>query len=131
MKANCKRLKAALASEVRNFGSSSVASELVEFLFFDNFFPDLAKFQDLDIFSLFDFPNLDNFPDFLAYSTTFPLTPNPSTSPLPSFFLKAGLLLLFLLEADLLPSFLLKASLSGDLVVFSITVSEAAILLKP
>ena len=125
MKANRKQLKAVLASGVRNFGPSSVASKLVEFPLFDNFFPDLAKFRDLDVFSLFDFP------DFLAYFTPFLPTLNPSTSPSPSFLPKAGWLLSFLLEADLLPLFLLGAGLSGDPVVFSIEVSEAAILLKP
>ena len=112
-------------SGVRNFGPSSVASKLVEFPLFDNFFPDLAEFQDLDVFSLFDFP------DFLACSTPFPPTPNPSTSPSPSFLPEAGLLLSFLLEADLLPLVLLGAGSSGDPVVFSIEVSGAAILLKP
>ena len=120
MKASYKRLKAVLVLGVRNFGPASVALELVEFPLFDDFFPDLAKFRDLDIFSLFDFPDLDNFPDFLACFTPFLPTPNPSTLPSPLFFPEVGLLLLFLLEADLLPSFLLGAGLSGDLVVFSI-----------
>ena len=61
MKASRKRLKAVLALGVKNSGLSSVVLKLVEFSFFDNFFPDLAKFQDLDIFSLFDFLDLDNF----------------------------------------------------------------------
>ena len=61
VKANCKRLKVVLASGVRNFGLSSVASKLIEFPLFDNFFPDLAKFQDLDVFLPFNFPDLDNF----------------------------------------------------------------------
>ena len=103
VKANHKRLKAVLALGVRNFGPSSVASKLVEFPLFDNFFPDLAEFQDLDVFSPFDFLDLDNFQnldvfslfdfiDFLACSTPFPLTPNPSTSPLPLFLLEDSLL---------------------------------------
>ena len=125
------QLKVILASEVRNFDLASVASKLVEFPLFDDFFLDLAKFQDLDVFSLFDFPNLNNFPDFLVCSIPFLLIPNSSTSPLPLFFPETGLLLLFLLKADLLLLFLLKASLSSNPVVFSIEVSGAAILLKP
>ena len=137
VKANHKQLKAVLASGVKNFGPSSVALELIEFLLFDNFFPDLAEFQDLDVFSLFNFSDLDNFqdldvfPNFLVCSTPFPPTPNPSISPSPSFFPKAGLLSSFLLEANLLPSFLLGAGSSSDPVVFSIEVNGAAILLKP
>ena len=60
-KASCKRLKAVLALEVRNFGLASVAPKLVEFLLFDDFFSNLAKFQDLDVFSLFDFSDLNDF----------------------------------------------------------------------
>ena len=120
VKANRKRLKDVLASGARNFDPFSVALELVEFPLFDNFFPDLDNFRDLDVFS-----------DFLACSISFPPTPTPSTSPSPSFFPEAGLLLSFLLEADLLPSFLLGADSLGNPVVFSIEVSGAAILLKP
>ena len=103
---------------VRKLGPASVAPKLGEFPLFDEFFLDLADFQDLNVFWPFDFP------DFLACST--PSPPNPST--LPSFLPEAGLLSSFLLEADLLPSFLLGA---GSLVVFNIEVSGAAILLKP
>ena len=137
MKANHKQLKAVLVSGVRNFDLSFVVSKLIEFPLFDNFFSDLAKFRDLDIFSLFDFLDLDDFrgldifPDFLACFTPFLPTPNPSTSLSPLFFPEAGLLLSFLLKADLLPSFLLGAGSSADPVVFSIEVSRAAILLKP
>ena len=118
-------------SEVKNFGLAFVASKLVEFLLFDHFFPDLAEFQDLDIFLLFDFPDLDNFPDFLACSTLFLLIPNLLTLLLLLFFSKIDLLLSFQLESDLLLLFLLEAGLSGNPVVFSIKVSRAAILLKP
>ena len=130
MKANRKRLKTVLASEVKNISPSFIALELVEFPLFDDFFLDLAKFQDLDVFSLFDFSNLNNFFDFLVYSTPFLSIPNLLTLSSPLFFLEAGLLLLFLLEADLLPLFLLKAGLLVDLVVFSIEMSRVAILLK-
>ena len=118
MNASRKRLKADLASGVRKLGPASVAPKLGEFPLFDEFFPDLADFRDLDVFWPFDFP------DFLACSTP-PL--NPSTSPSPSFLPEAGLLLSFLLEGDLLPFFWLTA---GSLIVFNIEVSGAAILLK-
>ena len=131
VKASHKRLKAVLALEVKNFGLFSVVLKLVKFPLFDNFFPNLAKFQTLDVFSLFDFPDLDDFSEFLACSTPFSPIPNQLALPLPLFFLEAGLLLLFLLKADLLPLFLLGASLLGDLIVFGIEMSEAIILLKP
>ena len=130
IKASRKWLKVILALGVRNFDRSSVALKLVEFPLFDNFFLNLAKFWDLDIFLLSDFPNLDYFLDFLICSTSFSLTLNLLTSLLSSFFLEAGLLLLFLLKANLLLLLLLKASLSDDPVVFSIKISKAAILLK-
>ena len=137
VKTSRKRLKVVLASGVKNFGLTFIVPKLVEFPLLDNFFPNLAKFWNLDVFSLFDFPDLDNFqdldvfPDFLVCFILFPPIPNSSTSLSPLFSPEAGLLLLFLLEADLLPSFLLEAGLSGDPVVFSIEVSGAAILLKP
>ena len=117
MKASRKWLKAALASGVRKFGPAFLASKLDKFLLFDGFL-DLANFLP------FEFPDLDNFPDFLASSPS----PNPSTSLSPSFIPEIGLLSSFLLETDLLPSFLLGA---GSLVIFNIEVSGAAILLKP
>ena len=130
MKANRKRLKIILALGVKNFGLFSIALKLVEFPVFDNFFLDLAKFQDLNVFSLFDFFNLNNFPNFLVCSTLFLPIPNLLTSPLLLFLPKAGMLSLFLLELNLLPLFLLVASLSYDPIVFSIEVSGAIILLK-
>ena len=126
IKTRRKWLKVVLALGVRNFGPSFVVSKLVEFPLFDDFFLDLANFPDLD-----NFQDLDVFPDFLAYSTPFLLIPNLSTLPFPSFFPKAILLLLFLLKANLLLLFLLGTSLLGDLVIFSIEISRAAILLKP
>ena len=131
VKASYKQLKAVLVLGVRNFGLVFVALKLVEFPLFDNFFSDLAGFQDLDVFLLFDFFDLDSFFDFLACFTPFPPTPNLLISPLPLFFLKTGLLLLFLLKADLPLLFLLKAGLLSDPVIFSIKVSGAVILLKP
>ena len=125
VKASCKWLKAILASGVRNFGLTSIASKLVEFLLFDNFFLELVEFQDLDLFSLFDFP------DFLACSIPFPPIPNPLTLLLPLIFPEVGLLSLFILEADLLLSFPLETGLSGNQVVFNFEVSRAAILLEP
>ena len=118
MKASYKWLKADLALGIKKLRPDFVAPKLGEFPLFDEFFPDLADFWDLDIFWSFDFP------DFLACSTP---QSNPSTSLLPSFIPKTGLLSLFLLEADLLLLFLLGA---GLLVVLNIEMSGAAILLK-
>ena len=120
VKANRKQLKAVLASGVKNFGPSFVASKLVEFPLFDNFFPDLAEFRDLDVFSLFDFPDLDNFRDldnFLVFDN------------FPHFSIDSSPLLT--------PSTLLAASTSSatstcdDIVIFSIDISGTVILLKP
>ena len=106
VKANYKRLKSDLASGVKKLGPVSVAPKLGEFLLFDEFFPDLADFQGLDVFWPFDFP------DFLAsLLPPPPPIPNPTTSPL--LFPTSG------------------PDTSGDQVVFSIEVSRAAILLKP
>ena len=99
---------------VGNFDPVSITSKLVEFSHFNDFFPDLAKFQDFDVFLLFDFPDLDNFLDFLACFIPFLSASNPSILLLPLFLLEAGLLLLFLLEADLLPLFMLGAGLSDN-----------------
>ena len=120
MKASYKRLKAVLASGVRNFGPSSVVSKLVEFPLFDNFFPDLAKFRDLDVFSLFNFPDLNNFQDL----DNFPVFNN-----FPHFSI--NLLLPSTPSTSLAVSISLATSTCDDTVVFSINVSGAAILLKP
>ena len=69
MKASRKQLKTVQTSGVRNFCPASIASKLVKFPLFNNFFLDLAKFRDLNVFS-----------DFLACSTP-PTTPNSLTSP--------------------------------------------------
>ena len=130
MKISRKQLKTVLILRVRNFDLAFVILNLVKFLFFDNFFPDLAKFKDLDIFSLFDFLNLDNFFD-LAYFILFLPISNLSTLLSPSFFSEASLLLSFLLKTDLLPSFLLRVDLLGNSIVFNIKVSGIVILLKP
>ena len=115
---------------MKNFDLSSVASEIVEFPLFDIFYFNLAKFRDLDVFLVFDFFDLNNFLNFLAYSTLFQLTSNLSSLQLLSFFPEIGLLLLFPLKANLLPLFLLQAGLSGNLVIFNIEVNRATILLK-
>ena len=117
-------------SGVKYFDIASKIPKLVEFPLFNNFFPNLAKFWDLNIFLLFNFLDLNKFPDFLACFIPFPLTSNLLISLLLLFFLEAGLLSLFLLKADLLPSFLWKAGLSNDLIVLSIEVNRAAISLK-
>ena len=118
--ANHKRLKVALALEVRKLDPLLLTSKLGEFPIFDKFFSDLADFWDWD--------NFFDFLDFLAYFT--PLSPNTSTLTLSSFLPEASFLLLFLLKVCLLPLFLLEAGLLGDLVVFNYKVSGAVILLK-
>ena len=112
MKANHKWLKDDLVSGLRKLGPDSVAPKLDGFPLFDEFFPDLADFWDLEK------PLPFGFPDFLAYSTLSP--PNLSTSLLPSFFSEVSLLLLFMLGVRLL----------GNPVVFKIEVSRVAIRLK-
>ena len=131
VKASHKWLKLVLVLGVKNFGPTSIASKLVEFPLINNFFPNLAKFRDLNIFLLFNFLKLNNFLDFLACCISFLLIPNLLILLSPLFFPEAGLLLLFLLKADLLPSFLLEAGLLDNLVIFSIEMSGAIILLKP
>ena len=54
MKANCKWLKAILMLEVKKLGPFFLMSKLGKFSLFDNFFPDLADFWDLDNFLVFD-----------------------------------------------------------------------------
>ena len=100
IKTNLKRLKATLVSEIKKLGLLSLILKLGEFLLFDNFIPDLAYFQDLDNFLPFEFPDLNNFFDFLGFLIGSSSLPNPTTTPLPSFFIEAGML--------------------GDLVVFNI-----------
>ena len=114
VKASCKRLKAVLASGFKNFGPSSVASKLVEFPLFDDFFPDLAEFRDLDVFSLFDFRDLDNFPVFDNFPH-FSIDLSPPSTP----------------STSLAVSTSSATSTCNDTVVFSFDVSGAAILLKP
>ena len=87
--------------------------------------------MDLANFSLFNFPNLNNFfnfSDFLMYFIS--LLPNLLTSPLPLFLSETGLLPLFLLETSLLLLILPKADLLNNLIVFNIEVNRATILLK-
>ena len=120
MKASRKRLKVVLALGVRNFVPSSITLKLVELSFFDNFFPDLAKFRDLDVFSLFDFPDLDNFRDldnFLVFDNFphFSIDSSPPSTPSTSSAASTSS----------------ATSTCDDMVVFSIDVSGAAILLKP
>ena len=52
-----KKLKIALALEVKKFGSFFLVLKLGKFSIFDNFFSDLANFWDLNNLSLFDFPD--------------------------------------------------------------------------
>ena len=109
VKASHNRLKAALALRVRKLGPTFLALKLGEFPLFDGFL-DLAKFLSFEFPNLNNFRSLDDFPDFLASSL--PLSPTlnlmTSSSPLPT----SG------------------PDTSGDLVVFNIEVSRAAILLE-
>ena len=50
MNTSHKRLKANLALGVKKLGPDSVTPKLGEFPLFDEFFPDLANFRDLDVF---------------------------------------------------------------------------------
>ena len=115
VKANYKWLKAVLAYRVRNFNLASILPKLGKLPLFDNFFLDLADFQDLDNFSLFKFPNLDkfwlfNFLNFLAIFLSRPIS-NLLTSLPPTFSHS-------------------KNNFSSNIVIFSIKVSGAVILLN-
>ena len=116
VKANHKQLKDVLASGVRSFGSAFVISKLDEFLLFDNFFPDLANFWDLDNFLPFEFFDLNkfwlfNFLDFLIIFSPLPIS-NLSILLSPIFSHS-------------------KINFPNSIIVFSIQMSGAAILLKP
>ena len=114
IKASHKWLKVVLKLGVRNLGLASITSKLDEFLLFDNFFLNLAKFWDLDVFLIFDIL------DFLACFILLLLISNLLTSLLLSFLPKTSQLLLFLS----------RTSLSDNLVIFNIKVNRAIILLK-
>ena len=107
-------------SKVKNFGPFSVALKLVEFPLFGNYFLDLAKFQDLDVFLFFDFLDLDNFRDL----DNFPVFDN-----FPYFSIDS--LSSLMLSTSSAASILLATSIYDDIVVFNIDVSGAAILPKP
>ena len=109
MKANHKQLKTDLVLGVRKLSPNSVAPKLGEFPLFDEFFPDLDDFRDLDIFLVFGSTRFD---------PSFDSSP-PPTSPTS------------LAASTLAPSMSLVASTCDDIVGFSIDVSGAAILLKP
>ena len=122
MNASRKRLKAFLVPKVRKLGLLLLASKLSKFPLFNNFFFDLANFQDLNNFCLFDFS------DFLVYFT---LSLSNPILLLRLFLIETNLLLSLLLETSLLLLFLLGAGLSNNIVIFKIMVNEAAILPKP
>lgn len=67
VKVSHKRLKDILVSKVKKLGPAFSISNLGKFLPFDNFFLDLADFQDLNNFWPF------NFSDFLTSSILSPL----------------------------------------------------------
>ena len=103
MKANYKQLKTILVSEVKKLNLFFLALKLGEFLFFNNFFLDLANFQDLNNFLAFN-----NFPHFSI---------NSSLSSMPSTSLAANTLL--------------AISMCDKIIVFNIDISDATILLRP
>ena len=78
MNINYKQLKIILALRVKKHDSTLLVSILNKFSLFDNFFSNLAKFWDLDNFSLFEFLDLNNFSDFLASFSS--LLSNPITT---------------------------------------------------
>ena len=105
MKSSHKWLKIILALRFKKFGLAFIALKLDEFLFFDNFFLDLADFWNLNNFLPFKFSN------FLAISSSSPIS-NLLTSPLPT------------------PSYL-TVYFSYDIIVFGMEVNRAAFLGKP
>ena len=119
IKANYKQLKTILILGIRKLSLFFLALKLGEFSLFDNFFLDLANFWDLDNFSLFKFPNLDNF----RFSENFPILNIFLHFPIN---LSSFLMLSILLAANIL----LAKSIYNDTIVFSIDVNSMAILLK-
>ena len=114
MKAKRKWSKVTLASGVRKLSPFFLMSKLDKFPLFDNFFLDLAYFWDLDNFLIFDnfwdldnFLVFDNFPLFLIDSSP------PSTPP-----------------TSLAANTLSAISTYNNTVIFSINISDAAILMK-
>ena len=58
---NYKYLKIILILKIKKLDLDLLAPKLGEFLLFNNFFSNLAKFQNLNNFLFFDFSYLDNF----------------------------------------------------------------------
>ena len=100
---------------VRKLDPFFLALKLGKFPLFDNFFPDLADFWDLDSFLVFDdFWDLDNFLIFNNFPH-FSIDLSPLSMP----------------PISLAASISLATSTCYDTIVFSIDVSGATILLKP
>ena len=108
IKASYKQLKDILTSKFKKHGLVFLILNINKFSLINYFFPNLAKFWDLDNFS--------NFCGFLFGFLLF----NPITILLPLFFSKTNILLLFLLNSVI----------SGNLVIFNIKIYRDAILLK-
>ena len=117
MKINCKQLKAVLALGVRNLGLLFLVLKLGKFSFFDNFFLDLANYQDLENFSPF---KLDNFWPF----DIFPIFNNFS-------YFSINLLPPLIPPNLLVANTLLATSTYNNTVMFSIDINNVVILLKP
>ena len=120
IKTNHKRLKAVLVLEIRKLGSFFLALKLGEFLLFDDFFLDLANFQDFNNFSPFKFLDLNNFWFFDNFSVF-------------NNFLYFLIILSPLFKSLILlaANILLVSSTYNNIVIFSLDVNNTTILLKP
>ena len=110
---NYKKLKVVLILEMKKLNLVFLILNLDKFPFFDNFFPNLANFWDLNNFLLFEFFNLDNFSNFGFINFLINL----------SLFLTLS----FLLVANIL----LIINIYNNIIIFSININHATILLNP
>ena len=102
VKANHKWLKVALALRVKKLDLFSLVLKLGDFPVFDNFFPDLANFWDLNNFLIFNFID-------------FSIDLQPSS----------------IIPTSLVANILSDTSIYDNMVVFNIDISDVSILLKP
>ena len=107
MKASHKRLKVILALGVRKLDPFSLILKLDEFPLFDDFFPDLADFWELD-----NFWSFNNFSIFSSMNFSIDLPPSS------------------IIPILLVANTLFVANTRDDTIVFNINVSGVAILLK-
>ena len=112
MNASNKQLKAILMLKMRKLSLAFIIPKLGEFSLFNNFYPNLVKFWDLDNFLLFKFLDLNS---FLIFGFT---------------HFSINLSLPLILPTLLAISILLVSSICNDIGVFSIDISDIAILLN-